>query len=221
MDPRERYESNTNTIKAALDGRQAEIWTTMPGFIVDYDADLQTCSVQIGISIQLIDPLNTDEPMFVNIPKLVDCPVVFPHGGGFTLTFPVQPGDECVVHLASRCIDNWWYLGPTAGVNQNQPPQGDLRMHDLSDGFVAVGPRSRPNAIAGVSRDTVQLRSDDGAAYVEMAPGHVCNIVAPGGINFTGPVTFTGTVHANGHSIDETHRHSGVQTGGSDTGPVT
>lgn len=33
--------------------------------------------------------------------------------------------------------------------------------------------------------------------------------------------TFTGTVTANGHRIDETHHHSGVTAGGANTGAVT
>lgn len=229
MDPRERIEDLRVFMTTALDGRQAEIWTALPGFVVSYNAARQTCQVQPTIAMQVVDPLNTDNPKQLNLPILDDCPVVFPHGGGFTLTFPIQPGDECLVVFSSRCIDGWWSQGPTKGVNQLQPPQGDLRMHDLSDGFVLVGPRSLPNALSNVSTDTVQLRSDDGQAYVEIAAGHVVNITtpatinlhAPGGINVTGPTVFTGTVHANGHSIDETHRHSGVQTGGSNTGPVT
>ncbi|MFW8450019.1 Gp138 family membrane-puncturing spike protein, partial [Klebsiella pneumoniae] len=64
----------------------------------------------------------------VNLPLLVDVPVVFPRGGGCTLTFPVKPGDECLVIFADRCIDFWWQSG---GI---QEPV-DERMHDLSDAF--------------------------------------------------------------------------------------
>src|SRR5260363_73502 len=47
----------------------------------------------------------------VELPLLGDVPVFFPRGGGCTLTFPVQKGDECVVVFASRCIDGWWQSG--------------------------------------------------------------------------------------------------------------
>lgn len=201
--------------------RQANIWTLLPATIVSYNAALQTAAVQPMIIITVLDPL-TGGTTLQQMPVINDCPVEFPGGGGFHLTFPVQPGDECTVAFSSRCIDGWWATG---GLSQ----QGDLRMHDLSDGFVRVGVRSQPHALGSVSATTVQLRSDDGEAYVEIASGHVVNIVtpasvtiqAPGGLAVTGPTTFTGTVHANGHSIDETHLHSGVTPGGHDTGPVT
>lgn len=42
-----------------------------------------------------------------------------------------------------------------------------------------------------------------------------------GNLNVTGNTVFTGSVHANGHSIDETHTHGGVAPGGANTGVVT
>jgi hypothetical protein len=40
-------------------------------------------------------------------------------------------------------------------------------------------------------------------------------------VTITGNTTFTGTVTANGHRIDETHTHGGVQAGGGTSGVVT
>jgi len=34
MDPRERFQDLRVAVSAALDGRQAQIWTTLPAFIV-------------------------------------------------------------------------------------------------------------------------------------------------------------------------------------------
>lgn len=190
MDPRERANDYEEGIQAALDGRQAQMWTTMPGIVLSFNAVAMTASVQIAIQAkkQLDDGTWVD----IAISNLVDCPVVFPSGGGFTLTFPVSEGDECLVFIASRCIDNWWYLGP--GANHAPRPQAEMRMHDLSDGFILVGPRSQPRVLSGVSTTTTQLRSDDGAMYVELAGSHVMNIVAPGGLNITAP---TVTINAS------------------------
>lgn len=244
MDPRERVNDMRSAVIAAIRGRQSNIWTLLPAKIVSYDAVKQTCQIQPQIIIQWNNPL-TGSPAHIQMPVISDCPVEFPGGGGYHLTFPIQPGDECTVAFSSRCIDGWWSTGAMSN-------QGDLRMHDLSDGFVRVGVSSLPHVIPSVSTDTVQLRSDDGQAYVEIAGGHVVNIVTPADVNITaggdinlnatGKVTtqagseismtapdldiaaatdFTGTVHANGHSIDETHLHSGVTTGGQNTGPVS
>ena len=144
----------------------------------------------------------------------------FPSGGGFTLTFPLAVGDEVYVALAERCIDGWWQSG---GVQ----PQAEFRMHDLSDGFCFPKVWSQAKKITSPSITTAQLRSDDGVLYVELAAAHVCNIVAPGGVNITGNVHVAGTVIATGegtfnggHTVSA-HVHGGVLPGGSDTDPPT
>jgi hypothetical protein len=94
----------------------------------------------------------------------VDVPVIFPRGGGCTLTFPVKAGDECLLIFADRCIDFWWQNG---GV---QKPV-DLRMHDLSDAFAIVGPQSQAHKISGISTSAAQLRTDDGLRLLKWLPG--------------------------------------------------
>ena len=102
----------------------------MPAVIVDFDPVAMTCSAQPAIRARVTAPSGGQQHM--PLPLLLDCPVYFPSGGNCTLTFPVKPGDECLVVFASRCIDAWWQSG---GVQD----QAEMRMHDLSDGFVFVG----------------------------------------------------------------------------------
>lgn len=137
------------------------------------------CTVQPAIQGQIRNQ-KTQEWDNVDLPVLVNVPVQFPSGGGFTATFPLAEGDEVLVMFADRCIDGWWQSG---GIQA----QIELRSHDLSDGFAIPKVWSQPNVLSGVSATTMQLRSDDGLLYVELAGGHVCNIVAPGGLNITAP----------------------------------
>lgn len=241
MDPRERTNDMRIAVAAAIRGRQANIWTLLPAKIVSYDAVKQTCQIQPQIIIQWNNPL-TGSPAHIQMPVISDCPVEFPGGGGYHLTFPILPGDECTVAFSSRCIDGWWSTGAMSN-------QGDLRMHDLSDGFVRVGVSSLPHVIPDVSTNTVQLRSDDGQAYVEIAGGHVVNIVTPSDVNITAggkiklqaneidmtaaadidmtatlvditaPVTATGEGTFNGGHTVSAHTHSGVSRGGANTDP--
>ena len=179
MDPRERYESLYDAIKVSLDGRQTDIWTSMPAIIDSYDPATQTCTAYVSIRARLTADQfavaksqfqpgmfiqNKDGTAWVTLPLLRDVPVVFPSGGGFTLTFPVAKGDEALIQFASRCIDSWWAQG---GI-QNQ---GEYRLHDLSDGCAFVGIRSLPRMLSNLSATSTQLRSDDGATYVDVANG--------------------------------------------------
>lgn len=170
MDRRERMQDGVEALRAALDGRQAEMWTALPGIVESFDPAAMTVSVQPAIRGRVTRP--DGSVVSVALPLLVDVPVVFPSGGGFTLTFPVAAGDDCLVVFGSRCIDAWWQSG---GV---QEPL-EARMHDLSDAFCVIGPRSQPRVLSNVSTDDVELRSDDGQACVRIQPDHTIQAEGP------------------------------------------
>lgn len=178
-------------IGAALRGALAQTWTAMPAIIGDFDPVAMTCTAQPAIRARITTPEGREQN--ATLPLLVDCPVYFPSGGNCTLTFPVKPGDECLVVFASRCIDAWWQSG---GVQE----QAESRTHSLADGFALVGVRSRPRALPGVSTTSAQLRSDDGSTFLELDPdSRKVRIVAPGGFDVVAPVSeFSGQVLVNG-----------------------
>lgn len=218
MNRLERLDDFEESLAAAFHGMHAELWTSLPAIIQSFDSAKQTCTAQPTIQGQVTQ--SDGSKKWVTLPLLVDVPVHFPSGGGYTLTFPVAHGDEALIVFASRCIDAWWQSG---GIQQ----QAEMRMHDLSDGFAFVGFRSQVRLLAGgVKSGAAQLRSDDGSTYVELA-GNKANIVAPGGLTITGPVTINGTVtqaggalSSNGVKLND-HKHSGVQTGSGSTGGPT
>lgn len=216
MDDRQRWDDPEETLRVAIDSVLTQVWTSLPGYIVDYDASTNTATVQLGVQGQLAAP--NQEPQSVNYPVISDVPVIFPRGGGCTLTFPVKAGDECWVSFACRSIDGWRQSG---GI---QPP-GSPRRHALSDAVCFVGVMSQANKIGSISPSTAQLRSDDGSTYVELDPiGQVINVVAPGGFHVTAPTaTFSGLVTAVtdvkvGSISLKSHVHTGVQSGPTTTG---
>lgn len=220
---------------------------SLPGIIQSFDPIACTCTVQPAISGQVAN--EAGEFKSAPLPLLVDVPVVFPRGGGCTITFPVKAGDECLVVFSDRCIDFWWQNG---GVQEPVDP----RQHDLSDAFAFIGPQSQAEVIGNISTSTLQMRTDDGAAYIELDPNsHAINLVAPGGVNvttplakfsqavtitglltwaggmvgsiasgtaakITGAIQFIGTLTSNGKDISDQHTHSGVQTGTGNSGKV-
>ena len=209
------YESS---IVGAIESAMSGIWTAIPCIVQSFDASAVTIVAQPTIKGIVTDKDNKKSS--VNLPLLPDVPVIFPRGGGCTLTFPIAVGDECLVIFASRCIDAWWQSG---GI---QMPM-DARHHDLSDGFAIVGPMSQARKIGGISTSNAQLRSDDGSTYVELDPaGQVVNIVAPGGVLIDAPtVTITGntiveqnlTVEQN-TTVEQSLTYLGGMTGSGGSG---
>ncbi|HHT3860874.1 TPA: Gp138 family membrane-puncturing spike protein [Klebsiella variicola] len=186
---------------------------SMPGIIQSFDPDAVTAVVQPAIKGAEQDESGSE--VSVNLPLLVDVPVVFPRGGGCTLTFPVKAGDECLVIFADRCIDFWWQSG---GI---QEPV-DERMHDLSDAFCIVGPQSQAKKIGGISTSAVELRSDDGETKLSLNPASgSINGTAPGGFNLNGlKILPDGRLQLVDGSIVDKHTHGGVEPGGSSTAPL-
>ncbi len=186
---------------------------SIPGIIQSFDPDAVTAVIQPAIKGVEHDASGAE--VSVNLPLLVDVPVVFPRGGGCTLTFPVSAGDECLVIFADRCIDFWWQSG---GIQE--PVDG--RMHDLSDAFCIVGPQSQAKKIGGISTSAVELRSDDGSVKLALNPASgAINGTAPGGFNLNGlKILPDGRLQLVDGSIVDKHTHGGVESGGSNTAPL-
>lgn len=206
MDRRERFDNPTVALRAALRGWQAQIWTALPGIYQGAGSAGKpyTANVQPSIQGQVLDQKGNWSS--VTMALCVDCPILFPGGGGFQLTFPLAKGDEGLLVFAARCIDAWWQSG---GVQ----PQAEIRMHDLSDGFFLPGQLSQPKVpSAGFSSTNVQLKTTAGVALLD---------ITPTGIAINGALTVTGNITAGQGGADQVdmqnHTHGGVSTGGSQT----
>lgn len=223
VDRRELVADPTITWLAALEGLQASIWTALPGRVLAFDPTKRTAQIQPTVQARINN--QDGSTYWVNLPVLVDCPVAFPAGGDLLLTFPLAAGDEVLVIFSSRCIDNWWKSG---GVRT----QAELRMHDLSDGFVIPTVQSEPNVVA-VDMGAAELRNKAGTSKVRLLNNGDVQVITPGNatvtagaasvtaaeINLTGTVNITGTLNINGQNY-ELHQHSGVVEGTDSTGGV-
>lgn len=197
-----------------LDGRQSRMWTALPGIILSVDLEAMTCVVQPAIQGTVED--ENGALRLVDLPQLADVPIVFPSAGGFTITMPIAAGDEVLVVFASRCIDAWWQLGANDdGVSLGRRPM-EARMHDLSDGFALPGPRSQPRVIDDISSDSVQIRNDEGTAYVEITADGKIRLVSGEGIEVDGDLSVTGDIETDG-AIEA----GGDVVGGALTAPIS
>lgn len=172
-------------MRTALDGRQAQIWTALPGIVES--VDLEAMTVKVQPAIQGVVTQEDGSQKYVNLPLLVDVPLCFPSAGGFILTLPVQAGDEVLVIIASRCIDAWWQNG---GIGIPM----EARMHDLSDAYALPGPRSQPKVVGSISSTGAQLRNDAGTSYVEISADGKIKLVSPSAIDITGDLIVSGNI---------------------------
>ncbi|EKN3386025.1 translation initiation factor IF-2 [Yersinia enterocolitica] len=230
------------TLRTLQSSVSSQLRVSMPGIVQSFDADSVTCDIQIGIK-------GESGGESTNLSVLTSVPVVFPRGGGVTMTFPIKSGDECLLIFGDRCIDFWHQSGDIQETV-------DERQHDLSDAFAIIGPQSQAKKISGISTNAAQFRSDDGSTYFEIDPTtKKIKIVAPGGLDvvtpkaefsaevlvnglftflgglvgsaaagvsakITGAIEFVGTLTSNGKRIDDSHTHGEVQQGTDNSGKV-
>ena len=197
----EREDVREASYRELITAARMDLHTAMPGIIQSFDAARMTCTIQPAIRGAIIAPNGRAEA--ADLPLLVDCPVVFPGGGGYILTYPLKAGDEALIVIAERCIDAWWQSGGVQAA-------AEYRLQDLSDGFVIPGPRSQPHVVAGgVGMTGAELRTDSGTTVLRLK-GNQVELVAPGGVTFDTPtLTLTGDMVCGGFSYLG-HTHTGV-----------
>jgi phage baseplate assembly protein gpV len=134
----------------------------------------------------------------VNLPLIQDVPVLVPSAGGWSLTFPIKAGDECLIVFSDTALDAWLQNG---GVD-NEPIS--CRRHDLSDAVAIFGLRSTPRGLPSYSTSSAQLRNDDASVVIDLAPA---------GITITAPaVTVNCSGAANVNAASSTVTTSGKTT---------
>src|ERR1700689_2084408 len=163
----DRLSIKSAPIRIALHQFECDLRVAIPGIVVanqngdPFNAELQTVSVQPAVQEVL---RQNAIPTLTTLPILDDVPFAFPNAGGWSLTFPIAIGDECLIVFADMAMDIWWQNG---GIQKQ--PDGALYRHDIGDGIAIFGLRSNPRALPNYSTVSAQLRSDDGSVVIDLA----------------------------------------------------
>ena len=98
----------------------------IPCIIQSYNSANNTVECQPAVRERIINEDGTIQ--YVQLPLLINVPVVFPGSANFDIKFPLSKNDECLVFFSDLSIDNFWQKGSV------QNPV-EVRRHDLSDGM--------------------------------------------------------------------------------------
>lgn len=177
-----------------------------------------------------IDPDNPDRSLTGWLP--VTSPWV---GNGWGIDAPVSPGDQVEIQFFGGEIDNGYICARL--FSDEQRPTGaqsgefflthasgsKLQFHN--DGTVTL-------ISAGTLTSQAPQWNHTGPVNITGKLLVTDTITGQGGMamsgdngtgksmSISGDTQFTGQVSANGHRIDDTHKHTGVQSGASNTGTV-
>lgn len=151
--------------------------SSIPGIVQSFDAATQTCTVRIAIQEVVLKPppatsqnpspgTTQNIPVSVTIDDLENVPIIMMRVPGWSITFPITQGTECLILFSDMCIDGWWQ-------NSGVQSQFDRRRHDLSDAIALFGPWSQPNKLSNYSTTSLQIRSDDQTVMVELTSSSI------------------------------------------------
>lgn len=139
---------------------QATLDDMIPAQVVAYNRTTNMASVQPMIS--MVTTLNQVIPRAV----IASVPVSQLGGGGFTLNFPINPGDIGWLKANDRDISIWKQLWQIVAPNTG-------RMHSFEDGtFIPVALVNF--VIAASDAGNVVLQSLTGAARISLGDGNAC-----------------------------------------------
>lgn len=158
--------------EALAQSTRKRIRTIVPATIVSYAA--QVATVQVA-------PFEDGEI----IPPIPSCPVRFPSGGGWSITWTLLPGDHVELHVPDRSIDELRATGAAYD-------PADKRMHPLDGCFVWPADAGTPAPIASTSSPNLVITGPAGEA-LSITPAGTVSIA--GGVAPAGQVAMAQAVH--------------------------
>ncbi len=145
-----RTPSLPELLRAAVQDELSEFFVALPGKVEKFD-------VSTGVPKADVKPLlkrayiNQDGTEGIDDLAIVtNVPVIMPRGGGFFMSFPLQPGDIVLLVFMDRSIDEFMFSGGSSPIDPV-----DFREHDISDAVAIPGfyPFTKPiknaSAVAG------------------------------------------------------------------------
>jgi hypothetical protein len=178
-----------------------------PGRIVTYDPATQMATVKISAErIYSNDDVDTQLETRAHIEFV---PVHCGYGGGWAITFPIAPGDTCLLVFSQIGYDHWLWENKDVGGNlDNRPAPHLMRSFSQDDGFCIVGFNPVQKSIQDVSATDSQWRDPAGTQKISLnSDGSITvdsevdvTITAPS-MNLIGNVEITGTLGVSGNAL--------------------
>lgn len=125
------------------------IHTGLVATVSSYDATTQTCEAQPVVKARF------DNGDTFEIPVIPRIPVMFPSGGSFAITWPLEAGDFVFLSFAERSIDEWKATATTTTT------PADFRRFDLSDAVAYPGLVSPRSPLLSATDDSMVIGEDN------------------------------------------------------------
>lgn len=160
----------------------SEVRTKTIGTIIKFDPETQFAEVRLACN----GTSSTLDQNYFNVEAavLIDVPVEFPRCGGFVQTFPVKPGDDCIVEFFEQGITHWLYDNRrTYKVEKGRPEAAARRKFSTSDAVCRVVIGNLAKTVPGFSSDSWEIRNWEGGQRITFSPNGDISISTTKSIN--------------------------------------
>ena len=144
-----------------------DIHTALPGKIVSFDPEKAVAVVQPK------GKFRTEDGTPLDYPAIPDVPVIFPYcqASGVGVTFPVKPGDNCLIVVSEIELDEW-----RSGAESKAPLRFDLTSAIALPGLMLGGGDAIRKATA---QDAVVIKAKSAEMVIS---DRLVSITAKGGL---------------------------------------
>lgn len=153
-----------SAMEASINIQLAQLHVSLPVRVVSYDPTKQQVKVQPVV--QRVDPDGQVRPY----PPIAACPVAFPAGGGYCLSWDLQAGDLGLLVFASAAIGQW-----VATAQETVRPES-ARRGSLSDGVFVPGIRPQGTPLATLAGGGLSVGKEDGTARLHISSAGVVQV---------------------------------------------
>jgi hypothetical protein len=131
--------------------------------VQSFDAETQTVTATMNYKKKSLkaDSSGVYREVYESYPLITSCPVVVLRGGLARMTFPIAPGDICVILFNDRDMDRWFSGG------QVMPPETN-RLHYFTDAIALIGISSLANSLLDYDEERAVI--SNAASKVALGP---------------------------------------------------
>ncbi len=188
LDPEKDYSNMTDAFKFILNQFKKSLYSIIPGVIETYNQSTKRCRVKPAINIKKTDGTIEEQSEIINVP------VVWPSGGGFTILSPLPSGTPVLIFFSQRGITKFKETFST-----EDPGKGVFAKEDA-----IVIPSFGSLSVTPATNDGMSMQTEDGSNYIFVEDGDI-EITATSKVTVNAPdiiANADNTIEANATDIE-------------------
>lgn len=195
------YDNFSDWLQFCVEQILKSLFVCLPGTVISYNSQTRRAKIKLALN-----QVKTDGSTF-EYPNLVDVPVIFPSGGGFSLLMPLKQDDSLLVLFSQRDISQF-----KESYSLSIPETHNF--FRLKDAIAIAGFGALTTTIP--LPNSLTLQSNDGQSFIAISDDTITiqanNVIINSNVEIVGGVTWSGV--ATGDSGPAQFSGGIVNTGG-------